>query len=274
MSIVTAFILLGLLILTGFLIAKFLPRERILTSKDINGLEDLLERKKDSNLKLPIFFFSLLVSILFMSWIFDANYDKMVENKLFTSPAEKLDSVFEMAIVLPAPPKVKPPEVKPEIQPDPPKDPEIKEVEKEDEKPKEKIKLNELLPDDLPFDGDGEDPDAKQQADNTTYMPGQVDVIPSCDGLKDYLALSFKGVRAPTKYKIQKKKYSFVVTFVVEKDGSVSNIKLGRRYKDELSEDQQKKIIDIFSKLPQFSPGRRVDQPVKVRTSQRITLNP
>lgn len=273
MSIVTAFILLGLLIVVGVVVVKFLPRKRSIANKKVNNLEDLLERKKDSNLKLPIFLYALLVSLLFTSWIFDSNYRTLVEKKLFTSPVEKLDSIFEMAIVLPAPPKVKPPEVKPEIKPDPPKDPEIKEVKKVEKKEPKKIELNKIA-EDLDFEGEGEDTEAKQAVDNTTYMPGQVNVIPSCAGLKDFLQSNFGNMRPPVKYIMNNRSYKVTIFFVVEKDGTLTEIKINRRNKDDLSEKQQKKIIETFKRSPLFTPGKRIDQPVRVRLKQTITLNP
>lgn len=107
---------------------------------------------------------------------------------------------------------------------------------------------------------------------DTTTIKGTV-LAPKCNELNRYLLREFKDKKAPNLHLLTNRKLSFAVRFIVEKNGSVSDVTLGRENKGEFTNKEQEDIIRIFKNLPQFEPGTRDNVPVKVRVSQSITLN-
>ena len=272
MTILLAFILLVVLIGIGLLVSRFIPSVNKTTNENLHSLEDLVERKKESNLKAPIFFFSLLVSILFVSWIFDSKYEKVIENKLYKAEEESLDSVFTVTAVLPPPPpKIEHP--KPVVDQIKPIVPDIKEV---DEKPKEKdpepIDINEITEPIIQSITGTTGP--VQKVDNTIYMGGELQEEPEFIGnLKNHLSLQLKNAKVPAKNRLSGKPVTIKVFFVVEKDGIVSDVTIPARSQVGLSESTKEIIVNSLLGT-KWKPGKRVDQPVRVRLRQPLTIMP
>jgi protein TonB len=59
------------------------------------------------------------------------------------------------------------------------------------------------------------------------------------------------------------------VLFVIDKDGSISNVQVRGPKGGELLENEAKRVIE---KLPKFKPGMQRGKPVKVKYSQPITF--
>lgn len=60
-----------------------------------------------------------------------------------------------------------------------------------------------------------------------------------------------------------------IVSFVIEKDGSASNIKILRSGSNDVSEQ----VIKILSEMPKWSPGIQNGQPVRSNMALPITIN-
>jgi len=93
----------------------------------------------------------------------------------------------------------------------------------------------------------------------------------------DYLNKNFKGIQLKKQYqkkKFQKRKYYKIsVAFIIEKDGSISNVILFRKYQLYFTKPDQQKIIDIFENMPKWIPGKIDGEPKRVRVLQQVRLS-
>lgn len=60
-----------------------------------------------------------------------------------------------------------------------------------------------------------------------------------------------------------------IVSFIIEKDGSASNIKIMRS----VSNDASEQVIKILNEMPKWSPGIQDGQPARASMALPITIN-
>lgn len=90
--------------------------------------------------------------------------------------------------------------------------------------------------------------------------PGQMPEFPGGD--KALYAFIYDHIRYPAEA-LEVGKYGKVtVTFVVEKDGTISDIKTG---KNRLGWGLEEEAVRVVKLLPKFAPGRQNENPVRVR---------
>ena len=111
---------------------------------------------------------------------------------------------------------------------------------------------------------------------NKTYLSGELTKSATFPrdqrSLNQYLNMKLGGVRPPIKYRMLDQSYRLMVSFVIEKDGSVSNIQIGRRCQVELPSKDLKKIISAFEQMPKWNPGELNGEPKASRYAQTIIL--
>ena len=97
---------------------------------------------------------------------------------------------------------------------------------------------------------------------NTTFIYWGVDTYPEFPG----------GEKAMKKYitnhvhRSQSGKSGFaIIDAVVERDGSLSDIKINERYSDNLDKDLKNQILKIVRSMPKWSPGKIGDTIVRTR---------
>ena len=104
---------------------------------------------------------------------------------------------------------------------------------------------------------------SSQKNDTTTYF--NVEVEPTFPGgmmkLFQFIAKNFKN---NTDYSGR-----VGITFVVEKDGTLSNIHVTKS----LSEEADKEAIRVMSKCPKWIPGMQGSRPVRVAYTVPIIIN-
>ena len=261
--------LFGLIVL-GIFGFQFLSKKET-HSQEVHSLEQILtKRKQNKRLGLPLFLFSLFVSTLFVSWSFDAKYTKLVEKKMYDQKVEEVDSIIQVVIKINTPP----PPPKP-VDPTPTIEqvvevPEIKIVEKVEEKKDEPVIDTDFTPSvDFQFDP-GPSTAPAQTTDNRIYFPGEMSQMPEYPGGEkaktDYLTKTTYGVRKPLRAEKNNEVFRVRVAYVVEKDGTLSDIKIVRGG-EELDEADRQKIIKSFQSMPKWSPGKVGDEPKRLRFS-------
>ena len=101
-----------------------------------------------------------------------------------------------------------------------------------------------------------------QKTDSTIYAA--VETEPSFPGGQERLNRFLKDNIKPTGDKGR-----VFIMFIVEKDGSLSDIKVVRH----LSDRADKQATDAFSKSPDWNPGTQNGKPVRVRYTIPIAFN-
>lgn len=277
MSFLISFGILFALILAGIFGFKSLPKDEAKGLGEIDSLEKLIAKRKKTDYKLPIFFFSLFASVFFVMWVFDARYQKLVENKGFQQVIEEVDSILAVTILPPPPPQI---EVEPTPEVAKPENPEVKEiveVKKEPEKEKEVEKEIET-PTSLVPPGPPGPPQKAQTIDNNIYMSDELSSPPRYVGGEqakvDFLSAKLFGLKPPPSYRLNNRALTFTVYLVIEKDGKVSEVNIPRKFETQLDSKTIQRIIDSFNAMPNWEPGKDIDQPRRVRLAQPITLQP
>ena len=274
MSFGLAIIIFILLLLVGIFGFKFLSEREPISISKVSTLEDLLERKKKkNNYRVPIFFFSTFVSLLFISWVFDSGYERLGEKKLYKKVTEEIDTILTFSIPPPPPPpkqpkqKPKPEKVKVVI-------PEIVIVKKIDEKEPEVV-TTPVIP--TPTTPPGP-PSPPQKLDTRAYFPSELtspaEYPGGHDAETDYLQAKFYNIKAPAKNRKSGEPYTMKVSVVIEKDGSITDAKLDKRSQAQLDPATQEKIIQILESMPKWTPGKVLTEPKRSRYFIPITLNP
>jgi protein TonB len=187
------------------------------------------------------------------------------------------------AIKLP-PKEVKPKVVIPPPKPPPPKVDQVKFVKpvvaKKEEVTEEPPKIVEIKEKKIGSEAIKGDPDAiltvapvgngpakvVEADDNQIYNTAGIEVKPEFPGGMDkFYGYVQKNYRAPEEEGLKGKVY---VTFVVEKDGSLTDIKVLR----DIGYGTGKEAIRILNKCPRWNPGVQNGKPVRVLYSLPITI--
>lgn len=275
MSFGLAIFIFILLIIGGVLGFKLLSDNEPTPSSKISTLEDLLEReKKKNNYKAPIFFFSTFIALLFMSWVFDSGYERLGEKKLYKKVVEEIDTILTFSI--PPPP---PPPKQPEPEPQPEKIevevPDIVIVEEEEKKDTVVIKTPDIPVPAPPSQGP---PGPPQQVDTKAYFPSELTSPAEYPGghvaETAYLQKKFYNIKAPAKNRAMGQAYTMKISVVIEKDGRITDAKLDKRSQALLDQATQDRIIQILESMPNWIPGKVLDEPKRSRYFIPITLAP
>ena len=280
MEFLIAFLFLVGLTVVAIVLIKRLPKAQS-TSATVTQVEDLINKKKENDLRTPILLFSLFTSLVFVSWVFDASYEKMIEKKIFYSEVEELEEVYSFDMLPPPPPKkVKPKEPKPIV-----KDPleaiiEEKEVIEEIKEEPEEI-LEEIIDNiesDIETDIDSEitDENSEQEVEGPEFYSydelGQKPVIITNNGdLQGYVSEQLWDVKAPIYNKQTKQDYVLQVFYFIEKDGSVKDVTIKERDKVKLGEKTANKIENAL-KNTEWDPAYVLTKPVRVFNVITITI--
>lgn len=86
---------------------------------------------------------------------------------------------------------------------------------------------------------------------------------------KEMLSFIYKNIKYPTICRENGLDGKIVVSFVIEKDGSISNIKILR---NPCGEELKKRILDLLNDFPKFEPGKHKGVPVRVQFLLPITV--
>jgi len=116
----------------------------------------------------------------------------------------------------------------------------------------------------------------KSEIDNKINFPDQLSEIPSFpsgrEGLIDYLTYHLKDIKPSAKYRLARKAVSIKVFFVVEKDGSVSDVNIPKRYSSYIDNKDIEKIKKAFQNMPHWNPGKLLDEPKRTKMIQSIQI--
>jgi len=245
------------------------------TYAQVNSLETLIDKRKSGNdFRLPIFFFAFFISLVFASLLFDSSCEKIVVNKLYKDVTEKIDSIVPLALPIPTPPKIEV-EPEPEIEVEPePEVAEIIEKNKEDKKEEEKKPIEEPKLLKLPTEPGPPNPaPPSQQIDNNIYYPNDLSSQPAFDGdIKEYLQSKAYNIKPLPKYKLKGESVTVVVVFVVEKNGKISNVIIPKSFQRKVSQENLDRLKTVFENMPNWIPGKQLDEPKKVRLKIPVTL--
>ena len=106
-----------------------------------------------------------------------------------------------------------------------------------------------------------EDNPAQVMEKNKDTVYQVVDEMPEfpngIEGLMDYVA---QNVKYPESAKENNLQGRVIVKFVIEKDGSVSNVEVGRGWGNELDEE----AVRVVKAMPKWKPGKQNGEPVRV----------
>lgn len=213
--------------------------------------------------------FGFLVSIpTIMRMIPDASEETTIDTKI---TAVKL------------PPKEKPKENLPPPPPPPPKVDQVKFVKpvvaKAEDVVEEIVVVKELKDKNIGKETIKGDPDAELtiepvgtgvaavvEEDNTIYNTAGIEVKPDFPGgISKFLAFVGKNYQAPEEEGLKGKVY---VTFVVEKDGSLTDIKVLR----DIGYGTGKEAIRVLNKSPRWTPGEQNGKKVRCTFSLPISI--
>jgi len=100
-----------------------------------------------------------------------------------------------------------------------------------------------------------------QPANTANQIYTFVEEIPVFQG--DITAYLSKNIRYPKKARKKNIEGSVYVSFIVEKDGSVSNVKIIRSVEGGKSLD--KEAVRVVSHMPKWKPGMQSGEPVRVQ---------
>ena len=199
-------------------------------------------------------------------------------------PAASEDTTIDTKITaVKLPPKEKPKENLPPPPPPPPKVDQVKFVKpvvaKADEVVEEIVVVKELKDKNIGKETIKGDPDAELtiepvgtgvaavvEEDNTVYNTAGIEVKPDFPGGMDkFNAFIAKNYQAPEEEGLKGKVY---VTFVVEKDGSLTDIKVLR----DIGYGTGKEAIRVLNKCPRWSPGEQNGKRVRCTFSLPISI--
>jgi protein TonB len=191
-------------------------------------------------------------------------------------------------VAIKLPPKPKKEEVKKFVPPPPPPPPQVDQVkfvkpvvakaEDVTEEPPKIVEIKEKKIGSQTIKGDpdavlsvapvGTGPKVSQvvEEDNQIYNTAGIEVKPEFPGgMEKFYAYVGKNYRAPEEEGLKGKVY---VTFVVEKDGSLTDIKVLR----DIGFGTGKEAIRVLTKCPRWNPGVQNGKPVRVLYSLPITI--
>jgi protein TonB len=213
--------------------------------------------------------FSLLVSIpTIMRMIPDAQEDTTLDQKITT---------------VKMPPKEKPKENLPPPPPPPPKVDQVKFVKpvvaKADEVVEEIVVIKDLKDKNIGKETIKGDPDAELtvepvgtgtgavvEEDNTVYNTAGIEVKPEFPGgMEKFYSFVGKNYQTPEEEGLKGKVF---VSFVVEKDGSLTDIKVLR----DIGYGTGKEAIRVLNKCPRWSPGEQNGKKVRCTYSLPISI--
>lgn len=101
--------------------------------------------------------------------------------------------------------------------------------------------------------------DAAETAKDSIYDAKAVDITPEIEGGKDkMLQYVAKNYKLPDEENLNGK---IIVSFVVEKDGSVSNYKI----EQDIGYNTGEKLVQMLQKFDRWKPGQKDGNPVRVR---------
>jgi protein TonB len=182
------------------------------------------------------------------------------------------------------PKKEKPKENLPPPPPPPPKVDQVKFVKpvvaKAEEVTEEPPKITEIKDKKIGSETIKGDPDAEltvepvgtgtaavvEEVDNTIYNTAGIEVKPEFPGgMEKFYSYVGKNYQAPEEEGLKGKVY---VTFVVEKDGSLTDIKVIR----DIGYGTGKEAIRVLNKCPRWNPGEQNGKKVRVLYSLPITI--
>lgn len=237
------------------------------------GAYDLRKTNNKTTVKALIFgaiVFALMVGApLIMSMLPDSSSDDSLDTKIVTMklPPKKEQPKKDLPPPPPPPPKVDQVKfVKPvvakadEVTEEPPKITEIK----------DKKLGNETIKGDpdaqLTVEPVGNGPAAVVEEDNTVYNTAGIEVKPDFPGgMEKFYAFVGRNYQTPEEEGLKGKVY---VTFVVEKDGSLTDIKVIR----DIGYGTGKEAIRVLNKCPRWTPGEQNGKKVRVLYSLPITI--
>lgn len=221
-------------------------------------------------LVLGAIIFSLLLSApLIARLIPDSNDDEALDKKITT---------------VKLPPKEKPPENLPPPPPPPPKVDQVKFVKpvvaKADEVVEEPPKIKEIVDKKLGAETIKGDPDAEptvepvgngpkdvvEEVDNNIYNTAGIEVKPDFPGgIEKFYGFVGKNYQVPEEEGLKGKVF---VSFVVEKDGSLTDIKVIR----DIGYGTGKEAIRVLKSCPRWNPGEQNGKKVRVLYSLPINI--
>ena len=240
----------------------------------VYGAYDLRKKNTQTTVKALIVgavVFSVAVAApLIMSLLPDSSGDDdSLDTKIVTMklPPKKEEPKKDLPPPPPPPPKVDQVKfVKPvvakaeEVTEEPPKITEIK----------DKKLGNETIKGDpdaeLTVEPVGNGPAAVVEEDNTVYNTAGIEVKPDFPGgMEKFYKFVGNNYQTPEEEGLKGKVY---VTFVVEKDGSLTDIKVVR----DIGYGTGKEAIRVLNKCPKWKPGEQNGKPVRVLYSLPITI--
>lgn len=238
------------------------------------GAYDLRKTNNKTTVKALIFgaiVFALMVGApLIMSLLPDSSSDD--------------DSLNTKIVTMKLPPKKEQP--KKDLPPPPPPPPKVDQVKfvkpvvaKADEVTEEPPKITEIKDKKLGNETIKGDPDAQLtvepvgngpaavvEEDNTVYNTAGIEVKPDFPGgMEKFYAFVGRNYQTPEEEGLKGKVY---VTFVVEKDGSLTDIKVIR----DIGYGTGKEAIRVLNKCPRWTPGEQNGKKVRVLYSLPITI--
>jgi len=194
------------------------------------------------------------------------------------------DSLDTKIVTMKLPPKKEEP--KKDIPPPPPPPPKVDQVKfvkpvvaKAEEVTEEPPKITEIKDKKLGNETIKGDPDAELtvepvgtgtaavvEEDNTVYNTAGIEVKPDFPGgMEKFYKFVLSNYQTPEEEGLKGKVY---VTFVVEKDGSLTDIKVLR----DIGYGTGKEAIRVLKKCPKWTPGEQNGKPVRVLYSLPITI--
>jgi protein TonB len=237
------------------------------------GAYDLRKTNNKTTVKALIFgaiIFAVLVAApLIMSMLPDSSSDDSLDTRIVTMklPPKKEQPKKDLPPPPPPPPKVDQVKfVKPvvakadEITEEPPKITEIKDKKLGNETIKGDPNA------DLTVEPVGNGPAAVVEEDNTVYNTAGIEVKPDFPGgMEKFYKFVGNNYQSPEEEGLKGKVY---VTFVVEKDGSLTDIKVIR----DIGYGTGKEAIRVLNKCPRWTPGEQNGKKVRVLYSLPITI--
>jgi protein TonB len=237
------------------------------------GAYDLRKTNNKTTVKALIFgaiVFALMVGApLIMSMLPDTSSDDSLDTKIVTMklPPKKEQPKKDLPPPPPPPPKVDQVKfVKPvvakadEVTEEPPKITEIKDKKLGNETIKGDPNA------DLSVEPVGNGPAAVVEEDNTVYNTAGIEVKPDFPGgMEKFYKFVGNNYQTPEEDGLKGKVY---VTFVVEKDGSLTDIKVIR----DIGFGTGKEALRVLNKCPRWTPGEQNGKKVRVLYSLPITI--
>jgi protein TonB len=237
------------------------------------GAYDLRKTNNKTTVKALVFgaiVFALMVGApLIMSMLPDSSSDDSLDTRIVTMklPPKKEQPKKDLPPPPPPPPKVDQVKfVKPvvakadEVTEEPPKITEIKDKKLGNETIKGDPNA------DLTVEPVGNGPAAVVEEDNTVYNTAGIEVKPDFPGgMEKFYKFVGNNYQTPEEEGLKGKVY---VTFVVEKDGSLTDIKVLR----DIGFGTGKEAIRVLNKCPRWTPGEQNGKKVRVLYSLPITI--